>query len=243
MSYRTTFTGRFLLNRTLDLVIYRFLVRLNVTRRMARNVNPQYGVEGEFYVDGKDAWGQGGIGLYEKKKDPTIIDPNRPPVNQPSLWCPWRPSKDRKGIEWDGQSRGLDNNASVATAWIEYIDNNILKPKGYTLKGEVEFQGEDPEDTGKIVTPQVSSPPLKACTTVTPSHLNPVLPTYETSTTVFERKSVRVFLKDHKIKFFEDWRLLGSFFQFQCDPKTSVILNKFVKVYYHTEKDREAHHA
>jgi len=241
MGYNTEFKGRFLLNKTLDLITYRFLVRLNVTRRMARSVNPQYGIEGEFYVDGKDAWGQGGIGLYENKKDPTIIDPNRPPSNQPSLWCPWGPSKDRKGIEWNGHKGGLDNTAGVATSWIEYIDKNILKPRGYTLSGEVEFQGEDSEDAGRIVAPmfsstapckvpEVSVPPQKPITGATLS--------FHATAKVFERRSVRTFLKGHKIDFFEDWRLLESFFQFQCDLKTALIINSFITVYFHTEDDK-----
>jgi len=60
-------------------------------------------------------------------------------------WCQWIPSKDRKYIEWDGQEKFYGY-----IYWIKYIVNNILKPGGYELNGEVEWFGEDRKDIGKI---------------------------------------------------------------------------------------------
>jgi hypothetical protein len=44
----TAFGGVFKLDRPLDDETYEFLVKLSQTRRMARNVGPEYGDEGEF---------------------------------------------------------------------------------------------------------------------------------------------------------------------------------------------------
>ena len=93
MGYHTEFKGKFNLNKPLDDETYNFLIKFNETRRMARNTDPKFGVEGEFFVDG--------FGFRGQDNDPTIIDHNRCPSTQPGLWCQWRPSEDRMHIEWD----------------------------------------------------------------------------------------------------------------------------------------------
>ena len=50
MGYNTSFEGNFLLNKELDESTFLFLQQLNKTRRMKRNVDAQYGIDGEFYV-------------------------------------------------------------------------------------------------------------------------------------------------------------------------------------------------
>ena len=59
MGYTTDFTGAFDLDKPLDDDTYNFLVKLSETRRMARNVDAKYGIQGEFYVDGSGIMGQG----------------------------------------------------------------------------------------------------------------------------------------------------------------------------------------
>jgi len=137
LGYSTEFTGRFLLNKPLDEETYSFLVKLNETRRMARRLGPEYGVEGELYVDGGGEFGQ--------DQESSIIDYNRPPSTQPCLWCQWRPTEDHKGIEWDGGEKFY-----CYREWLKYITDNFLTPKGYTLSGVVEYQGEDSDDHGWI---------------------------------------------------------------------------------------------
>lgn len=105
---------------------------------MARNVGPEYGVEGEFFVDGKGWAGQ--------DSDDTIIDYNRPPKTQPGLWCQWVPTKDGKFIEWDGSEKFYEY-----VEWLKYLIAKVLAPRGYILNGEVEWQGEDNSDRGIIV--------------------------------------------------------------------------------------------
>ncbi len=138
MGYTTDFNGRFALNKVLDQETHAYLERFNESRRMGRNLGPEFGVQGEFYVDGTDTFGQG--------KDLNIIDYNRPPKTQPSLWCGWRPSEDGKYIEWDGGEKFYEY-----IPWLKYIITNFLDPKGYKLTGEVEWEGEDSDDFGKIV--------------------------------------------------------------------------------------------
>ena len=137
MGYHTEFKGKFNLNKPLDDETYNFLIKFNETRRMARNTDPKFGVEGEFFVDG--------FGFRGQDNDPTIIDHNRCPSTQPGLWCQWRPSEDRMHIEWDEGEKFYEYRA-----WLVYIIKNFLTPKGYTLSGFVSYQGEDSDDNGII---------------------------------------------------------------------------------------------
>lgn len=137
MGYTTDFSGRFELDRELDDDLYTFLCKFNDTRRMARKLPPEFGVEGEFYVAAGGHCGQ------DHSDD--IIDYSIPPSTQPGLWCQWRPTDDRKGIEWDGGEKFYEYGA-----WLEYIIVNFLKPNGYILNGQVSWEGEDSSDKGYI---------------------------------------------------------------------------------------------
>jgi hypothetical protein len=138
MGYTTDFNGKFALNKPLDDDLYNFLIKFSETRRMARNVDPKYGVEGEFYVDGKGGFGQA--------HEDNIIDNNRPPKTQPGLWCQWVPTEDKMFITWDGGEKFYQY-----IEWLLYIIENFLAPKDYVLNGEVEYEGESRDDFGKIV--------------------------------------------------------------------------------------------
>lgn len=131
MGYTTDFIGQFDLNKELDIKTYTFLTKLNDTRRMARNLDAKYGVEGEFYVEDDNEG---------------VLDNNRPPKTQPGLWCQWVPTDDRLGIEWDCIEKFYSY-----VEWLKYIIEKVLKPKGYVLNGGVEYQGEDMSDRGLIV--------------------------------------------------------------------------------------------
>lgn len=138
MGYTTDFEGRFKLNRKLKKKDQDFLTKFAETRRMARNVGPEFGVEGEFYVDGKGYAGQ--------DSDETILDYNRPPRTQPGLWCQWVPSEDGQFLQWDGSEKFYNY-----VEWLKYLIDKILAPRGYILNGEVSWSGEDQGDVGKIV--------------------------------------------------------------------------------------------
>lgn len=131
MGYNTDFYGEFKINKPVDDKTASILRGLSTTRRVARNVDPDYGVEGAFY-----------FGFYEEN----IIDYNRPPIGQPGLWCQWELMDDNQTIQWD-QGEKFYNYIE----WIEYIIDQVLKPAGYTLNGEVKWFGEDYDDSGLIV--------------------------------------------------------------------------------------------
>ena len=131
MGYTTEFEGSFSLNKVLDKETHDFLVKLSNTRRMARKVDKKYGVEGEFYVEDNDE---------------NVIDSGIPPKTQPGLWCQWTPTEDGKGLEWDDGEKFYEYEA-----WLVYIINKILEPKGYVVNGKVKWQGEEMKDRGNLI--------------------------------------------------------------------------------------------
>ena len=137
MGYTTDFSGRFELDKPLAPKMKKFLTMLNETRRMKRNVDEAFGIEGEFFVFGTGSYGQ--------DNDSTIVDFNQQPSTQPSLWCQWVPNEDGTAIEWDGGEKFY-----AYSEWLFYIINKILAPNGYTLNGTVVWQGEETGDVGKI---------------------------------------------------------------------------------------------
>lgn len=160
MGYTTDFSGEFTVTPPLTASHAAYLRKFAATRRMKRvNVEegignreiapPQaeeglhkevglpWGIEGEFYVD-HESWSSEG--------DETVIDHNTPPSTQPGLWCQWVPGEDGSTIVWDGGEKFYDY-----VEWLQYIVDNFLKRWGYQLDGEVDWQGEDGDDFGKIV--------------------------------------------------------------------------------------------
>ena len=83
---------------------------------------------------------------FGQNADESIINSNQPPSGQPGLWCQWVPSSDGTAIEWDGGEKFYDY-----TEWIIYLIEQFLKPWGYILNGEVEWQGQSRGDIGRIV--------------------------------------------------------------------------------------------
>ncbi len=136
MGYSTDFSGHFKLNKKLGPKIHEFLDKFLSSRRMARKLGDEFGVEGEFFA-GDSYMDMTGI---ENRQDS-----NTPPRTQPSLNCGWEISEDGMNIQWDGGEKFYDY-----TQWILYIINKILKPNGYILNGVVSFEGEEPTDKGLI---------------------------------------------------------------------------------------------
>jgi len=138
MGYTTEFHGSFKLNKCLSKQLLKYLKLFNYTRRMKRNFpDNKYGVEGEFYVDGTGFMGQ--------DHESNIVDYNKPPCSQPSLWCQWGPNEDGTEIIWDGGEKFYNY-----IEWIIYIITRFLEPNGYKLNDCVDWIGEDPTDTGTI---------------------------------------------------------------------------------------------
>jgi len=149
MGYTTSFEGKFILNKELDDKTFKFLKKLSRTRRMKRDIHclsnegfekygfSDWGIEGEFFVDAGGFAGQ--------DRDISILDYNIPPITQPSLWCQWEPTGDRKNIKWDGGEKFYKYEE-----WLNYIIGYILEPRNYILNGNVSWQGEDPTDFGQL---------------------------------------------------------------------------------------------
>lgn len=137
MGYTTDFEGSFSFDKPLDSETLSFLQKFNETRRMKRKLSKEYGVEGEFYVDGTGEFGQG--------REDNVIDHNSPPRTQPGLWCQWRPTDDGEELEWDGGEKFYNY-----VEWLQYLIKNFIAPKGYKLNGSVRWRGEEFSDIGTI---------------------------------------------------------------------------------------------
>lgn len=138
MGYTTDFEGQFQITPPLNQADKEFLTKLAETRRMKRNVGPEYGIEGEFYVDGK--------GHYGQEDEANIVNHNMPPSTQPGLWCQWIPNEDGSALEWDQGEKFYDY-----VEWLVYLIEKILKPRGYMLNGTVAWEGEESGDYGQII--------------------------------------------------------------------------------------------
>ena len=63
-----------------------------------------------------------------------------------SYYCQWKPNKDGRFIEWDGNEKFYKYKE-----WLKYLIRNFFEPKGYILNGQVSYQGEEIGDTGFII--------------------------------------------------------------------------------------------
>jgi hypothetical protein len=138
MGYTTDFDGAFRINKHLNDKMKKFLTLFSETRRMGRNVEDAFGIEGEFYVFGGGFRGQG--------DDSNVINHNSQPSTQPGLWCQWLPNEDGDCIEWDGGEKFYHY-----TEWLVYLIEKILRPNGYVLNGTIRWRGEDSDDSGDLV--------------------------------------------------------------------------------------------
>lgn len=137
MGYTTDFSGQLKFNRPVEDEDFKLVNGLAGTRRMKRKVDPKYGVDGEFYIEGSGPFGQG--------NEDNIVDHNTPPETQPGLWLQWIICDDREHLEWDGNEKFYNY-----VEWLEYLIEKIFEPRDYKLNGEIEWIGEDPDDRGMI---------------------------------------------------------------------------------------------
>lgn len=152
MGYTTDFYGQFELDAPLTKEQANYLTQFCQTRRMKRDVTAMtempdpireavglpLGPEGAYFV--------GGGGMMGQEHDASVVEYNHPPQSQPGPWCQWVPTDDLTGIEWDGGEKFYEY-----VEWLTYLIENFLKPWGRVLSGEVEWEGEDRDDRGKIV--------------------------------------------------------------------------------------------
>lgn len=147
MGYDTIFEGSFSLNRPLDPEHKEYLQAFSESRHVKYNddivsqpdpirekVGLPIGTEGSYFV-----------GPSTKMTDSLTRDYNRPPKDQPGLYCQWIPSKDGTKIVWDEGEKFYNY-----IEWIRYLIQHFLKPWNYVLNGEVIWKGESHSDRGII---------------------------------------------------------------------------------------------
>ena len=149
MGYTTDFNGHFNLSPALNEHQIAYLNKFQEIRHMRRDadkcskvsdpmrmaVNLPIGDECEYFVNGS-----------ENLDDTSILDYNNPPKNQPGVWCQWLPTEDGETIEWSGGEKFYDY-----IEWINYLNENFLKPWGIVISGMVSWQGENSGDIGVII--------------------------------------------------------------------------------------------
>ena len=167
MGYTTDFSGTFRLDKYLSEKHAAYLTRFSVSRRMKRDpkellnvpdplredVFLPVGEQGEYFVGMGDPYEDDSRGIVDYNTPPGQGSPYaRPNVilkniePQPNLWCHWAPTETKDGIEWDGSEK-----FNEYIDWLDYLIRHFLQPWGYTLNGEVTWEGEDSDDLGKIV--------------------------------------------------------------------------------------------
>lgn len=120
-----------------------------------------YGNDGEFFAKDDGNSGQttdnsiidhntppGQVGYNEKGDFNYVWDENqrrsKEGLCQPGLWCGW--TVNSNSLFWDGGEKFYSY-----IEWLKYLINKFFIPWGITLNGEIEWEGEESSDFGKIV--------------------------------------------------------------------------------------------
>lgn len=107
---------------------------------------------GDLIRDQMDCWFTSQAGLI--KHYPYQYQPDYHTFQYPEAFrdrkdpCNWVPTRDGLGIEWFYNRRWHEKGVisfDDALFWIQWIADNILKPWGMTLEGDVWYQGGKPE--------------------------------------------------------------------------------------------------
>jgi hypothetical protein len=122
-----------------------------------------YGRQGEYFA--KDDGNSG------QSKDASIIDFNTSPGQlgygedydgvdrwtemqrrlknnecQPGLWCQWIVTENGEQLEWDGGEKFYEY-----VEWLNYLIAHFFSKWNVMLNGEISWEGENKNDTGKII--------------------------------------------------------------------------------------------
>lgn len=153
MGYTTDFDGEFSVTPTLRPEHVAYLQKFAGTRRMMRDadqtalrpdpireaVGLPVGPDGAYFVGAEGFAGQ-------EHGAPDVVNGNIAGGGQPGLWCQWVPSDDGTTIAWD-----LTEKFYNYVEWLQYLIDNFLAPWGYSLNGQVMWQGEESGDMGQIL--------------------------------------------------------------------------------------------
>jgi len=78
MGYTTDFQGHLEIHPPLPAPLVAYINQMANTRRMKRSLPAHFGIDGEFFV--------GAQGFKGQNRDASVVDYNRQPSTQPSLW-------------------------------------------------------------------------------------------------------------------------------------------------------------
>lgn len=151
MGYYTTLWGQFNVEPPLNADELSFLNDFSEVRHMDRDLGP-------LYVRDKTS----GFGSSEYGVD--VRDHNKPPADQPSLWCPWGFSVTTiEPPEEAGKHYGAEEWLAYFVKYLlsaearDYIDEHMMNdPRlssftcDHVVNGLVDGQGEEPEDRWKV---------------------------------------------------------------------------------------------
>lgn len=149
MGYTTDFYGEFRISPTLKPEHNLYLMQFSRTRRMRRdakiaeNMPDPVRISAGLPIGDNGAYFVGGRGFCGQDRDESVVMDK--PCGQPGYWCQWIPNEEGNGLEWDGSEKFYEY-----VEWLNYLIEHFLKPWGYTLDGEVSWNGEGNDDTGVI---------------------------------------------------------------------------------------------
>jgi hypothetical protein len=163
MGYTTDFFGSLKLSRPATQQETEYINKLSDTRRMKRDVEKLFelydGKHGNpFAKTREEIYGVDGEYFVGDRENASVIDHNCPPgqddwltgshqdAGQPGLWCNWILTDDGTELKWNGSEKFCSY-----VEWLEYLIKHFFEPWGIELNGEIEWQGEDRYDIGKIV--------------------------------------------------------------------------------------------
>ena len=157
MGYHTDFFGSFDIHPSLKPEHIAYLKQFAYVRHMKRDpektalrpdplreaVGLSVGLEGAYFVGAGGDFGQEGH-VYSTAAD-DVLDHNHEPADQPGLWCQWVPSEDGAELKLDDGEKFYEY-----VEWLEYLIKHFLEPWGYTVSGQVDWEGDDRDDRGRI---------------------------------------------------------------------------------------------
>lgn len=141
MGYTTMFCGQITIEPPLSAAEVAYINKFSDSRRMKRR-------QGPYFVNGDD---------NHQEVAADVIDYNTPPTGQPGLWCQWVAKEDGTAIEWNEAEKFYESEK-----WMQYLVQHFLgrNPiaakelpflRGHTLNGEIEAQGEEPDDRWALI--------------------------------------------------------------------------------------------
>jgi hypothetical protein len=67
-------------------------------------------------------------------------------VEYPGHYCQWVLNSEHNGLVWDREEK-----FDAYVEWLQWLIDNVFKPAGVSLRGRVEYQGDETTDHGFLV--------------------------------------------------------------------------------------------